>query len=49
MKQALGRTWVRRPELLTDMNLDEEQKLLLEEFKVEYEQEYKNVKPDTGT
>jgi len=35
MKQALGRTWLRRPELLDKADLDEEQKMLLEEFKHE--------------
>lgn len=37
-KQALGRTWLRRPELLDAMELDEEQLALLEEFKHEYGQ-----------
>jgi tRNA (guanine37-N1)-methyltransferase len=36
-KQALGRTWQRRPELLQAMQLDEEQQVLLNEFIVEYE------------
>jgi len=36
-KQALGRTWQRRPELLQDMQLDEEQQVLLNEFICEYE------------
>ncbi len=31
-KQALGRTWLRRPELLEDLELDEEQRGLLDEF-----------------
>jgi tRNA (guanine37-N1)-methyltransferase len=31
-KQALGRTWQRRPELLAKMQLDAEQQLLLNEF-----------------
>ena len=31
-KQALGRTWQRRPELLEAVDLDEESRLLLEEF-----------------
>ncbi|MCC7547178.1 MAG: tRNA (guanosine(37)-N1)-methyltransferase TrmD [Burkholderiales bacterium] len=35
MKQALGRTWSRRPELLKDMALTEEQSVLLEEYKRE--------------
>ncbi|MFQ5658943.1 MAG: tRNA (guanosine(37)-N1)-methyltransferase TrmD [Gammaproteobacteria bacterium] len=32
LKQGLGRTWQRRPDLLEAMELDEEQKSLLEEF-----------------
>jgi len=32
MKQSLGRTWQRRPDLLERMTLGEEQKLLLAEF-----------------
>jgi tRNA (guanine37-N1)-methyltransferase len=35
-KQALGRTWLRRPDLLACLNLDARQKLLLEEFIEEY-------------
>ena len=35
LKQALGRTWQRRPELLAELNLTEEQQQLLEEFKNE--------------
>jgi len=31
-KQALGRTWQRRPDLLEQVELDEEQRRLLEEF-----------------
>jgi tRNA (guanine37-N1)-methyltransferase len=31
-KQALGRTWLRRPDLLQDLDLDQEQQLLLSEF-----------------
>jgi tRNA (guanine37-N1)-methyltransferase len=31
-KQALGRTWLRRPDLLEQINLDEEQQCLLDEF-----------------
>jgi len=34
-KQALGRTWQRRPDLLIDRELDEESKLLLKEFRDE--------------
>ena len=36
-KQALGRTWRRRPDLLEAMQLDEEQQILLNEFMSEYE------------
>ena len=35
-KQALGRTWLRRPELLEEMELDDESKLLLAEFIAEH-------------
>jgi tRNA (guanine37-N1)-methyltransferase len=34
-KQAVGRTWLRRPELLARAPLDETQRLLLEEFLLE--------------
>jgi len=34
-KQAVGRTWLRRPELLARAPLDEMQRLLLEEFLLE--------------
>lgn len=37
-KQALGRTWLRRPDLLAQGTLDAEQKDLLEEFIREHEQ-----------
>ncbi len=32
LKQSLGRTWVRRPDLLAERQLDAEQVMLLEEF-----------------
>ncbi len=32
IKQALGRTWLRRPDLLEQMSLDSDQQTLLEEF-----------------
>ena len=32
LKQALGRTWLRRPELLQQKELDAEQQALLNEF-----------------
>lgn len=35
MKQALGRTWQRRPDLLEKKNLSAEQQRLLKQFKVE--------------
>ncbi len=35
LKQALGRTWQRRPDLLEKLQLDEEQENLLNEFKKE--------------
>jgi len=38
-KQALGRTWLRRPELLNDLELDQEQQNLLAEFIREHETE----------
>ena len=37
-QQALGRTWLRRPELLQDVALDEEQQQLLQAFIREHEQ-----------
>jgi len=36
-KQALGRTWQRRPDLLENRELDEEAKMLLQEFRHELE------------
>ncbi|BCX82314.1 tRNA (guanine37-N1)-methyltransferase [Methylomarinovum caldicuralii] len=35
LKQALGRTWLRRPDLLARLELDETRRQLLEEFKTE--------------
>ena len=35
-KQALGRTWLRRPDLLQEQELDEQSERLLAEFKVEH-------------
>ena len=37
-KQALGRTWLRRPDLLQALELDDEQQALLDEFIREHEQ-----------
>ncbi len=36
-KQALGRTWLRRPDLLEEMDLSQSQQVLLAEFIREYE------------
>ena len=36
LKQSLGRTWVKRPDLLEGKELDKEQRVLLAEFKREY-------------
>jgi len=38
-QQSLGRTWLRRPELLEQLELDQEARLLLAEFKAEYVKE----------
>jgi tRNA (guanine37-N1)-methyltransferase len=35
LKQSLGRTWLKRPDLLAACRLDDEQKMLLEEFRNE--------------
>ncbi|MGA9343083.1 MAG: tRNA (guanosine(37)-N1)-methyltransferase TrmD [Rhodanobacteraceae bacterium] len=36
LKQSVGRTWLRRPDLLANAELDDEARLLLEEFKREH-------------
>jgi tRNA (guanine37-N1)-methyltransferase len=38
LKQSLGRTWSRRPDLLEKTHLTDEQKVLLEQFIGEYEE-----------
>ena len=38
LKQSLGRTWLRRPELLERVQLNDEQKRLLDEFRREHRQ-----------
>ena len=38
MKQALGRSYVRRPDLLGKLELDDEQRALLDEFLKEQRQ-----------
>ncbi len=42
LKQALGRTWIRRPDLLERLELNEEQRRLLEEFKSEMQIQEEN-------
>ncbi|HET9701167.1 MAG TPA: tRNA (guanosine(37)-N1)-methyltransferase TrmD [Burkholderiales bacterium] len=37
LKQGLGRTWIRRPELLERRGLSDQERLLLEEFRRDYE------------
>lgn len=39
LKRSLGRTWLRRPDLLERLALDSESRRLLEEFQQEYENE----------
>lgn len=38
-KQSLGRTWLKRPELLTSLALTDDQRMLLVEFQQEYEEQ----------
>ncbi|EKT59435.1 tRNA (guanosine(37)-N1)-methyltransferase TrmD [Providencia sneebia] len=45
MKQSLGRTWLRRPELLESLALTDEQRMLLTEFQNEYQSE-QQMNPD---
>lgn len=42
-KQAVGRTWLRRPELLDETKLDNETRLLLDEFRREVELDKENT------
>jgi tRNA (guanine37-N1)-methyltransferase len=39
LKQSLGRTWIRRPELLERRGMSEAERKLLEEFKQEMNKE----------
>ncbi len=39
LKQSLGRTWLRRPDLLEAVSLSDEQRALLEQFIADYQQE----------
>ena len=43
LKQSLGRTWARRPELLARMMLDAEQRALLDEYRREAHQQQEGV------
>lgn len=45
LKQSLGRTWLRRPEILKNLALTEEQRVLLAEFQREF---YQHEKDDTA-
>ena len=47
LKQALGRTWIRRPDLLASRELNKEEQQLLEQYKREREErESSNDQPD---
>ena len=46
LKQSLGRTWVRRPELLTGRDLSEQESRLLAEFQAEYDIKIRDAKDD---
>ena len=39
LKQSLGRTWLRRPDLLARLELDKERRALLDEFITEWRQQ----------
>ena len=44
LKQSLGRTWRRRPDLLANMQLDADQSALLEEYKLESKEAQERTK-----
>ena len=46
LKQSLGRTWVRRPELLAGRDLNEQESRLLAEFQAEYDIKIRDAKDD---
>ncbi len=46
LKQSLGRTWVRRPELLSGRDLNERESRLLAEFQAEYDIKIRDAKDD---
>jgi tRNA (guanine37-N1)-methyltransferase len=45
LKQSLGRTWLRRPDLLAQRALDAESRALLDEFRREYAREEQAKQP----
>ena len=44
LKQSLGRTWLRRPELLSQRGLDAESRTLLDEFRRDYVQQQEQMR-----
>jgi tRNA (guanine37-N1)-methyltransferase len=46
LQQALGRTWLRRPELLERRGMSGEERALLEEFKIESRRAHESNRPD---
>lgn len=46
LKQSLGRTWMRRPELLSGRDLNEQESRLLAEFQAEYHIKIRDAKDD---
>jgi tRNA (guanine37-N1)-methyltransferase len=45
LQQALGRTWLRRPELLERRGMNDEERALLEEFKIERARTHESNRP----
>lgn len=43
LQQALGRTWLRRPDLLKNLALTDEQQQLLKQFKKQYQTDVSNI------
>jgi tRNA (guanine37-N1)-methyltransferase len=46
LREALGRTWLRRPDLLAKLELDSTQRALLQDFIQEYKQKQKSTDVD---
>ena len=46
LKQSLGRTWKRRPDLFTALELNEQERRLLAEFQAEYDIKIRDAKDD---